>query len=227
MQPPPPAYQPGYQQQGYQQPVAGGDPDAQLKMSLTQAGLEHAGWFRRLIAAIIDGLIITIPVMIIVFALFWGAMMTAATGGMIGLGRVSIATAVLMVAFNFIYFWVMEASPWQATIGKRVMSIKVVDDSKFQRIDYKTSLLRTIGRLLWNIPTVGTLITIVDIVLVFMKNRRIGDYLAHTLVVRETQFGHGVHAWQASPQPQQGYGQPAPYPQPPQDPPQPPQYPPQ
>jgi uncharacterized RDD family membrane protein YckC len=48
----------------------------------------------------------------------------------------------------WLYFAILESSPWRATIGKRILGLQVVDSSSQTQIRFPRSLLRTIVKLL-------------------------------------------------------------------------------
>jgi uncharacterized RDD family membrane protein YckC len=96
-----------------------------------------------------------------------------------------IAKMSILVAFVLstgpIYFMLWEASPWQATLGKRLLNIYVTDDNR-QRI----SLGRSVGRWLarWVCSWFGgNLISMITIA--STGNRKaIHDFLGQTVVLR-------------------------------------------
>lgn len=86
---------------------------------------------------------------------------------------------------DLVYFTILESKKgWGATIGKRVLDIKVIDGYG-RKIDLGTSFIRNIVRLLWQIPCIGFIILIIDVVLIADSDQRIGDRLASTYVVKE------------------------------------------
>jgi len=87
---------------------------------------------------------------------------------------------------DLIYFTILESKKgWGATIGKKVLDIKVIDEYG-RKIDLGTSFVRNIARLLWQIPCIGFIILIIDVVLMADSDQRIGDRLASTYVVKES-----------------------------------------
>lgn len=188
---------------------------------------EYAGIVKRFIALIIDGIIIWIPAFIISLILAATGVVALGMGGATGFalwnfGWIAMCSVMFVVAI--LYFTLLEGGPRNATIGKRVMHIKVVDDN-YQPIDKSKALVRTILRI---IPVVIDGI----IILVHEKEKRIGDMAAHTLVVKDTPMSAPMQYGAPAPHPQ--YQQPPPQPQPPQQAPppqpqyqQPPQQPPQ
>jgi len=157
--------------------------DEALKAALYQQGLAHGGILRRLVAGIIDWILLAIASIIILVILFLGTLG-------FGFFKWGFFTSFYFIGIyavlSFFYFWIMEASPRQATIGKSFMQIRVVDDTYFQRIDLTRSLFRTAGRLVWSIPLLGVLLFILDGLLIVIKDRRIGDFLGHTIVVKSS-----------------------------------------
>jgi uncharacterized RDD family membrane protein YckC len=76
------------------------------------------------------------------------------------------------------YFIAMESSVWQATIGKRLMNIKVTDVN-YSRIDTGTAVIRYVSKYL------STAILLLGYIWVLFDDRRQGwhDKLANTFVI--------------------------------------------
>lgn len=85
----------------------------------------YAGFWKRFGAYLIDTIILAIPLWILMFALVGGAVLSgspdAASGAIGVLWLVSLAAP-------WLYFALFESSSWQATPGKRALSIKVTDE---------------------------------------------------------------------------------------------------
>jgi len=107
-------------------------------------------WLYRLIAYIIDGIIIGIPAYVIyyfvILSLFWGGGWLFWYGGAWWLFW-------LLLPFVFgilglLYFVIMEVSYGGATIGKKVLGLQVqmVNGSK---VTFDKSFLRNISKLIW------------------------------------------------------------------------------
>jgi len=82
----------------------------------------------------------------------------------------------------FAYLILMEAYVgW--TVGKRIMGVKVVDESG-NKIGLSKSIIRNLLRLVDGLPALN----ILGIVLIASSSRdqRFGDYIAKTFVVRST-----------------------------------------
>jgi uncharacterized RDD family membrane protein YckC len=132
--------------------------------------METVGVGRRAVAIIID----TILLMIVgyVIALF--------TGGTTGAGfNLQGAPALLLVLIALAYYVVMEKTSG-ATIGKRVMGIKVVKQGG-EPLDWQAAIVRNVLRIID-----GLFFYLVGAIVVWVsKNRqRLGDMAGHTLVVR-------------------------------------------
>ena len=181
IQPPPPPAGP-----------MGGAPMGGMPMG---GGPVAAEWWKRLVAAIIDGIIVGIPSRIIGPMIFSGMFSapritidpnTGAieTGGFMGRmlaaqGALALMTMVIGAAY-FIYF---HSSSGQ-TIGKKLMAIKVVDIDSGNTIDYGKAFVR------WLIPGVGGWVTCFILPLLDglwplwdAKGQALHDKLANTLVI--------------------------------------------
>jgi uncharacterized RDD family membrane protein YckC/Tfp pilus assembly major pilin PilA len=84
----------------------------------------HAGFWRRVAAYIIDGLVISIPSFVV--------------------NIVPILGFLVSLVGRWLYFSLMESSSWQATLGKRAMGIKVTD-AQGQRVSFGVATGRYFG----------------------------------------------------------------------------------
>lgn len=132
--------------------------------------METVGVGRRAVAIIIDTILLMIVGYII--ALF--------TGGTTGAGfNLTGAPALLLLLIALAYYVVMEKTSG-ATIGKRVMGIKVVKQGG-EPLDWQAAIVRNVLRIID-----GLFFYLVGAIVVWVsKNRqRLGDMAGHTLVVR-------------------------------------------
>ena len=113
----------------------GGAPQGYAAGPTTAAG-SLAEWWKRLVAFIIDGLVVGIPANIILGALGMGAtrsiQVDPATGQMTGGGGYFMAILVGSLAFQvvfLIYFAVLNGSQSGQTLGKKLMKIAVRKES--------------------------------------------------------------------------------------------------
>jgi len=97
-----------------------------------QPELAYAGFWLRVVAQFIDGivfLIVLLPIMLVIgFAKIIG-MFTGSLAGMVVRTSMSILliSVVLPMVLSFAYYTFMESSPLQATLGKLAIGIKVTD----------------------------------------------------------------------------------------------------
>ena len=132
----------------------------------------YAGFWLRFVAAFIDGIILVIPMMIIIFGLgmMMGGIEKAASGG---LGNL------VGIVLPWLYYAYMESSEGQATIGKKVMSIRVTD------VDgNRISFLRATARFF--LKYVSSAILLIGYIMAAFTERKqaLHDMIAGTLVVR-------------------------------------------
>lgn len=128
-----------------------------LLKSETPVELSLSTWTRRLGASIIDGLLIVISIKFVFVPLGW----TSAAG-----------------AVPVIYFGMLEASKWQASIGKRLLGIKVVTEAGGQ-ISYVKATFRLVGVFINYFLFVSSL----GLVLLSKRNQLIHDKMTNTFVV--------------------------------------------
>jgi uncharacterized RDD family membrane protein YckC len=129
--------------------------------------LEYAGFWSRLAALIVDNAIVTI---------FGLALLIAA--GFVGVGAVVIANFVFMLV-AFLYWPLMESSERQATIGKQLLGIQVVDDNG-ARLTFVRSLLRNLAKIISSLPFgLGFLLAAFT-----AKKQALHDMITKCLVVR-------------------------------------------
>ena len=91
--------------------------------------VQFAGFWRRVVALILDGLIWGVPVFLLKFMLVGKDMGTP-------LGQLVSA------AIGIVYSVYFLTSGWQATPGKRILSIYVISQQNGGRLDVPTAILR-------------------------------------------------------------------------------------
>ena len=86
----------------------------------------------------------------------------------------------IQVPLTWLYYAVLTSSSWQATVGKKVLGLKVVDENG-DRISFG----RATGRYFAKIPS--ALILCIGFLMVAWTNRKRGlhDMIANTLVVKD------------------------------------------
>jgi uncharacterized RDD family membrane protein YckC len=148
------------------------------------ASRNYAGFWIRVVAYLIDAVLLGIPTSIL-FAVFGGGI-SALVGSNQDPSTINVAalfgalgTVILIVlAIHFCYFIFMESSEKQATVGKMVLSLKVTDVNG-RRISIGQSVGRTLSKLLSSILYIGYIM-----VGVTEKKQGLHDMIAGTFVVR-------------------------------------------
>ena len=155
---------------------------------------QYAGFWLRLVAVIIDGIIvgvlesfIFIPIMVALGLSFFNSTTNVDMedpGNMVGMIAAIVAAAgaywILAQAIQILYFSFMEASKNQATLGKMVVGIKVTDTNG-QRLDFTKAFLRNLCKLISNF----TLLIGYIMAGFTEKKQALHDMIASTLVVKK------------------------------------------
>jgi uncharacterized RDD family membrane protein YckC len=148
------------------------------------ASRNYAGFWIRVVAYIIDSVILGIPTGI-VFAFFGGGMAALVKPGQdpstVNVAAILGALSTLLlvvVAMHFAYHVFLESSEKQATVGKMVLGLKVTDMNG-RRISIGRAAGRTLSKILSSILYVGFIM-----VGLTEKKQGLHDMIAGTLVVR-------------------------------------------
>ena len=174
-----PQYQPQYQGPSQPQPAAQQAYGQQIAHSgysyggYTSTTLVPADLGKRIIAAIIDYAIIV--ALIVAVWIIWFIVMLALSR-VPGLGALlSLVIWLALVAISFLYKPYFEVTKDGQTIGKRMQGIKVVKDDGTP-VDWGAALLRQL---------ILSLLGIIELIVVLVQSdrKRLGDMLAHTMVV--------------------------------------------
>tara|TARA_Y100000768_G_scaffold51_1_gene50 strand:+ start:574 stop:1059 length:486 start_codon:yes stop_codon:yes gene_type:complete len=135
------------------------------------------GFWIRLVASFIDGIILLI--LIILLATVSLVIFGAALGEGAGVGMFLLVFILASIA-TILYKPIMEASEYQGTVGKYALGMKVVDQNG-QRITMTSSFLRTI---LYIIGAQGFLLCLGVVMIGFTEYKQgLHDILANTYVV--------------------------------------------
>lgn len=145
----------------------------QNNIEMTDENMQYANFFTRLAAVIIDVLLIFIISFLLNFILLV-ILKIEVPKNLVGIFGEVIGAFIL-----WLYYAVSHSSNWQASIGKKILGLKVVD---YQ--GNKISFLRASGRILgWYISAM--LFGIGHIVALWTnKKQAFHDFLAKTLVVK-------------------------------------------
>lgn len=142
------------------------------------AVFEYGGRWRRLIAAIVDGLI--------VYAVTWVLTTPALGYGTMYEGSVARQTVANLIAgvVAFLYY-VLQHGRWGQTLGKRLMHLRVVRADDAGRISYGQAAWRLLFEYLISLATCG-IGGLVDVAWILWDQRRqaLHDKVARTVVVR-------------------------------------------
>lgn len=161
----------------------GGRPAAVTPPEARAAAFEYAGFWRRVAAAVIDGLITGAVMYVVQMVLLTGMRGsftdTADTGAVTG---AVLRATVLEIAVNnviqWLYFAGFESSANRATPGKMAIGIQVCDEYG-DRISFWRATGRHFGKLLS-----GVILGIGYLMVAFTERKQgLHDYLAGTLVV--------------------------------------------
>ena len=147
----------------------------------------YAGFWRRFVAYVIDGILISIPFTAITVATGLGGFpalqnttdigATSATTTAVAGGDAVFGLVRFMV--GWLYWALMESSSYQATVGKMVMGIKVTDV-----YGHRISFGRATGRYFGKI--ISGLICLIGFIMAGFTERKqaLHDIMASTLVVK-------------------------------------------
>jgi uncharacterized RDD family membrane protein YckC len=142
----------------------------------------YAGFWLRFVAIFIDGLILA-PLTVISVLLQWGMKSTTtdSDSGLTALtALVLFGYAVVAFILRWLYFSLMESSPWQATVGKKVLGLRVtgLDGG---RIGFGRATGRYFGKI------ISSLTLFIGFIMAGFTERKqaLHDMIAGTLVVRD------------------------------------------
>jgi len=143
---------------------------------------DYADVINRIVAIIIDSVILWVVMFVISLPLGMGTMMMGSVMNPMAaaqLAGASMIVSILGILIGLGYFVYFEGTTGQ-TIGKKIVNIKVVrEDGK--PMDYMTALVRTVLRV---IDGIGFYIVGLIVLLASKDKQRIGDMAAKTLVVK-------------------------------------------
>jgi uncharacterized RDD family membrane protein YckC len=162
-----------------------------------QPGVAYAGFWLRLVAAIIDGLIISIPLapiyIIVLIDVFKNSqdlqnlqdptMVWTILGPKMFLFFI---LGIVALAVNWLYHGFFESSTWQATPGKKALGLIVTDLEGRQVTFGRASGRYFAGRGATIIPSLGSMYYFIDCICVGFteKKQAIHDMIAGCLVLR-------------------------------------------
>jgi uncharacterized RDD family membrane protein YckC len=149
---------------------------------------ELAGLGSRFLALVIDQILQVLVLLAIVFGVFWGLLHLPNTGhGDEKLGSAILVAFIVVVVFLvfFGYFIAFETLWNGQTPGKKALGIRVVRDGGFP-LDFGASLVRNLIRI--GEFTLGYYALSAISMLLSPENKRLGDFAAGTIVVRDARL---------------------------------------
>lgn len=132
----------------------------------------YASLGQRAIALIIDGFLVGVVMMILLFGV---------VGGALSSGNANVLLLAPIIGLAGSLYWIVFEGLWGTTIGKKVIGLKVVDENGNEPGLVK-SLIRNLLRIVDTLPQ----FYIVGIILIYVNddNQRLGDMIGDTYVVR-------------------------------------------
>jgi uncharacterized RDD family membrane protein YckC len=164
-------------------------------MAYLSAGVQYAGFWLRVVAYVIDGIVMGVAFMALFlpFAIMTGLAAAlgsihpgedprdvgAVLGGTFFLGLVTIVA--LGIVGGWLYHAKMESSAWEATLGKKALNLRVTDLNG-ARVSFKRATGRHFAKLITGLIPLG-----VGFALAGLTERRqaLHDMLANCLVLRD------------------------------------------
>jgi uncharacterized RDD family membrane protein YckC len=141
--------------------------------------LDLGHWLLRLIAYIIDAIIIGIIVAILWFILFVPFLFVGAFAGFFAVWGVALLFPLLLGVLMLFYFLYAEVN-WGGTFGKRIMGLQV-QTIKGDKVTYSQSFIRNISKIYWLFLLLDWLIGIAT---AGDRRQKYTDRVAGTVVVQ-------------------------------------------
>jgi uncharacterized RDD family membrane protein YckC len=137
----------------------------------------YGGFWKRVIAYLIDGLIIAVPVTMVFGTVIPDVMM--AENVQATPFSVTVPQLVMILA-SWVYFAGLESSEWQATVGKKILGMKVTDTAG-ERIHFVKATVRYISKFL------SSFILMIGFIMVAFTAKKQGlhDFIAGTTVINQ------------------------------------------
>ena len=138
----------------------------------------YAGFWIRLLASVVDGLIVGIPITVVSVALVAPALATSADPAQLNAITAPVQLLGLVASFGyFVYFWSTGA-----TLGMRLVGVRVADATTLQTISPGKAVLRYVGYL------VASFCCYIGLIWAAFDSRKQGwhDKIAGTVVVHRS-----------------------------------------
>jgi uncharacterized RDD family membrane protein YckC len=165
------------------------------QVPVAQPGVTYAGFWLRLVAAIIDGIVLSIPMVPVFLVIFLGTFRNVQDLQNIQdpmvlwtmLGPKIVLILIISAVASWLYWGLFESSAWQATLGKKALGL-IVTDLEGRRINFGRASGRFwAGRGVSSIPYLGGTYFVIDCVCAGFtaKKQAIHDTIASCLVLRK------------------------------------------
>ena len=137
----------------------------------------YAGFWKRVIAYLIDAFIIAFPVTMIFGTVIPEVLKTE------NLEVTSVTVSmpqVIMLVASWVYFAGLESSAWQATVGKKMLGMQVTDTSG-ERINFIKATIRYLSKFL------SSFFLMIGFIMVAFTAKKQGlhDFMAGTVVLNQ------------------------------------------
>lgn len=151
---------------------------------------EYAGFWLRVVAFIIDAIVLTVVYLLLIIPLynffapdpdyeFAGPGVVVDEPAMLGILVLDYSQAVL-IGVGIMYYAIMEASRYQASLGKIALELKVTDAGG-GRLTFRKAVLRNVSKMLSSL-----LLMIGYLVVAFTRKKQaLHDLIAGALVVKQ------------------------------------------
>jgi len=151
----------------------------------------YAGFWLRVVAAIIDGLILGVPLGFITFLLIISALPFIARSQdpmtiIMTMAPRLVFLAIIYIVGSWLYWGLMESSSWQATLGKKALGLKVTDMAMRRPTFGRASGRFFAGRGIGIVPYIGGLYFLISCIMAGFTERKqaLHDMIANCLVIR-------------------------------------------
>jgi uncharacterized RDD family membrane protein YckC len=117
------------------------------QLAPAESPVVYAGFWLRVVAALVDSLAMFIPFCIVAFIVTVIVKLVSTTRGYEPATVILAVFPPVAIVATWLYFAVMESSSWQATLGKKLLGIYVTD-TKGQRLSLSRATGRTFAKYL-------------------------------------------------------------------------------
>jgi len=145
-----------------------------MDIATEENNIKYAGFWRRVAASLID----TIMYYVIFYAVIYSMGYNLDSPELSFTSPLGIAELTLLP----LYFIIMHASKWQATIGKRIMKVFVVKKSDLQKISFVRSFFRQLSQWITILPFLVPILLISN-----LTNGEINSYSEYETALLEVE----------------------------------------